>query len=144
MISSVATNGAGLSYSLINSAASTSSTSTQASGSAQPGWGTPAQVGLGDLTSSDWQLVSAVAGKNVGPNASGNVCGAQPLLAWAIQLQRQDGSLAPGQQITVGDLQAMGKGQTYPGWVDQLQNAISYLKENSQWSSSGSAVNFTV
>jgi len=139
MINSVATNGAGLSYSLIVSAASTRSTSTQASGSAQPGWGTPAEVGLGDLTSSDWQLVSAAVGKNVGPDASGNVCEAQPLLAWAIEINRQVGSLASGHQVTVGDLQAMAKGQTDSGYLDQIQNAISYLEEKSETSLSGSS-----
>jgi hypothetical protein len=61
-------------------------------------------------------------------------------------MDRQSGSLASGQQLTVGDLKAMAANQPSAGFVDQIQNAISYLKDNSQTSlgsPSGSAVNIT-
>jgi hypothetical protein len=135
MINSVAASGAGLSaYSLTSSAASTGSASTQAATPGQQRTVTPAEDGLGDLTAADWKLVSAAVGKNVGPDASGKIQGAQPLFAWAIQMDRQSGSLASGHQLTVGDLKAMAANQPSAGFVDQIQNAISYLKDNSQTS----------
>ena len=76
MIGSVAASGAGLSaYSLTQSAASTSSASTQAAASGQKWMVTPAEAGLGDLTDADWKLVSASVGKDVGPDASGKIQG---------------------------------------------------------------------
>jgi hypothetical protein len=95
---------------------------------------TPAEAGLGNLTDADWQLVSAAVGKNVGPDASGNIQPLQPLLAGAIQMERQQGTLASGQELTIGDLQGLATGQTSSGFLDQIQNAISYLKDNSQTS----------
>jgi hypothetical protein len=143
MINSVAASGAGLSaYSLTQSTASTSSASTQAAGQLM----TPEKAGLGDLTAADWKLISAAVGKNVGPDASGNVAGAQPLLAGAIEMERKSGWLAPGQELTVGDLKAMGANQPIAGFVDQIKNAISYLEQGPQASlasSSARAVNIT-
>jgi hypothetical protein len=143
MIGSIAATGAGLSsYLLTGSTSSISSASTQAAGQRT----TPEKAGLGDLTAADWKLVSAAVGKNVGPDASGNIP-AQPLLAASIEMERQSGgSLASGRELTVGDLKAMGANQPIAGFVHQIQNAISYLMDNSQTSlgsSSGSAVNIT-
>jgi hypothetical protein len=107
---------------------------------------TPEKVGLGDLTAADWKLVSAAVGKNVGPDASGNVPGAQPLLAGAIEWERKSGWLASGQELTVGDLKAMGANQPIAGFVNQINNAISYLEQGPQTSlasSSARAVNIT-
>ena len=137
--------GPGLSASfLTNSAASISSASAKATASGQQTGETPAQAGLGDLTAADWKLVSAAAGKNVGPDASGHI-GPVPLLAAAIQMERQGGNLSAGQELTVGDLQQMGANQPAKGYVEQINNAISYLEENAQTSvgsSAGRAVNF--
>lgn len=148
MINTVAASGAGLgAYSLTQSTASTSSASTQAAASDQKeGWVTPAEAGLGDLTDADWKLVSAVAGKNVGPDASGKMCGGVPLLAAGIEMERKSGWLASGQELTVGNLTAMGAGQPSNGLVDQVNKAIAYLEKNLQnslGSSSGHAVNVT-
>jgi hypothetical protein len=95
---------------------------------------TPAEAGFGDLTAADWKLVSAAVGKNVGPDASGKIQPLQSLFAGTIQMERQQGTLASGQQLTVGDLQGLATGQTSSGFLEQIQNAISYLKDNSQMS----------
>lgn len=133
MIGSVAATGAGLSaYALTQPPATTSSVSIQA---ATPGHQmpvTPAEAGLGDLTAADWQLVSASVGKNIGPDASGTIQPLQPLLAYAIQMERQQGDLGSGQSLTVGDLKQMAANQPVAGYVDQINNAIAYLTKHSQ------------
>ncbi|MGH3263959.1 MAG: hypothetical protein ACRDNS_18425 [Trebonia sp.] len=144
MIGSVAASGAHLNaYSLAQAAASAISAPTEAASQEM----TPQQAGLGDLTAADWKLVSAAVGKNVGPDASGNIPGVQPLLAYAIQMNRQDGDYAPGQELTVGNLQTMAIGEQSSGFLGQIHNAIAYLEQNQQTSlgssSSGRAVNIT-
>jgi hypothetical protein len=137
--------------SMVNSVAAGASSlgiypSTAASSASVSSMMTPSQAGLGDLTAADWKLVSAGVGKNVGPSSSGQIPGAQPLLAYAIQMERQGGSLSAGQELTVGDLQQMGASQSAEGYVEQINHAISYLEENAQTSlgsSAGRAVNIT-
>jgi hypothetical protein len=148
MISSVATNGTAFSaYALTQSTASATSATADASSTetqAPSNLTTPAAAGLGDLTAADWKLVSAAVGKNNGPDAQGQIPGGQPLLAWAIEMDRQSGKLSSGQELTVGDLKAMGANQPAAGYVDQINNAIAYLDQNLQTSlgsSSGRAVN---
>lgn len=105
---------------------------------------TPAEAGLGDLTAADWKLVSASVGSNVGPDASGKIQPLQPALALAIESMRQSGSLAPGQELTLGDMKKMAIGQQSSGFEGQIQNAISYLEENLQTSlgsSTGQTIN---
>jgi hypothetical protein len=129
MISSVATGGAGLSaYVPASTSASTRSASAQAATPGHQTPVTPAEAGFGSLTAADWQLVSASVGKNVGPDASGKIQPLQPLLAGAIQMERRQGTLASGQELTVGDLQGLATRQTSPGLLEQIKNAISYLQ----------------
>ena len=90
---------------------------------------TPAEAGLGDLTASDWKLLSAVVGRNFGPDASGKVPLGQPLLAAGIEMERTSGYLSSGQELTVGDLTAMGANQPSTGYVDQVNKAIAYDRE---------------
>ena len=148
MINSVASSGDRLAaYSLTQSTGSASSASNQAAASDQkPGWGTPAELGLGDLTDADWKLLSAVVGKNVGPDASGKMCGAVPLLAAGIEMERKSGYLSSGHELTVDDLKAMGANQPSTGYVDQVNKAIAYLEQKLQTSlgsSSGHAIDVT-
>ena len=125
MIGSVAASGAGLDAYSAQSVASASSGSGQADGIQM----TPQEAGMGDLTAADWKLVSAAVGKDVGPNASGQVSGLQSIFAASIEQARQLGNLPAGQELTVGDLQGWAADQP-ASFAEQVQNAISYLKQD--------------
>lgn len=102
---------------------------------------TPQEAGVGDLTAADWKLVSAAVGKDVGPNANGQVSGVQSLFAVSIEQERELGNLAPGQELTIGDLKSWASDANQAqGLTEQIQNAISYLEQNST-GSAGHAVN---
>jgi hypothetical protein len=115
-------------YSMINSVAASVATPSSAT-TATAGQSTRASQ-LNLLTSSDWATVSASVGRPCGPDASGNISGLQPLLAFTIASARAHGGISAGQSVSVSDLKAFGSGDQPAGFEDQIQNAIDYLTEN--------------
>lgn len=90
--------------------------------------GAPGNVGWERLTADDWELISAVAGKPMGPNAPGFKPGdrpALPLAAADMLNARRNGTVAPGENFSPEFFKAQLVGQ--PAEMrEQLERAIAY------------------
>jgi hypothetical protein len=88
-------------------------------------------VGWERLTNDDWDLLSAVAGKPIGPNAPGFQSGNTPLMPLAgvdMIAARRNGTVAPGENIPAEVFKAQLGGQP-PEMREQLERAIAYATQ---------------
>jgi len=88
--------------------------------------------GWQQLTAADWELLSAAAGKEVGPNAPGARPGdvpLMPLMAGDMINARRNGTVAPGQNFSPEFFQTQLAHQPAE-MQEQLQRAIAYATQH--------------
>ncbi|HWK25125.1 MAG TPA: hypothetical protein VNS09_01090 [Solirubrobacter sp.] len=112
-----------MNISAVGSAAGFPASVTRPSSSYNAGWQ--------QLTAGDWDLLSAPAGKAVGPKAPGLKPGEAPLvplIASDMVNARRNGTVAPGQDFSPEFFHAQLAGQ--PAELrEQLQRAIAYATQ---------------
>jgi hypothetical protein len=84
---------------------------------------------LSHLTPDDWAVVSASAGYPCGPDAQGNVRGAQPMIAWTLAEARSNGQLQGPlkSNSTYLQSQVIASSQA-PDYAQEVAHAVDYLR----------------
>lgn len=91
----------------------------------------PYNVGWERLTADDWDLLSAMAGEKVGPDAPGMKPGDTPpvpLAAADMLIARSNGAIAPGHDFPPEFFQAQLMGQS-ADMREQLERALAYATQ---------------